>query len=110
MEVSGQLHAPATLPQGKSPQYPLDRRLGTSQSLSGRGCKEKNSQPLPGFEFPIFQPVAQRYTTELSRLLAYIIQACKKEKSGKIFRPNKDEVKCYVTENFVIYSHLVLLG
>jgi hypothetical protein len=24
MEVSGQLHAPAALPQGKSPWYPLD--------------------------------------------------------------------------------------
>jgi hypothetical protein len=30
--------------------------------------KEKNSQPLPGLEPPIIQPVAQRYTTELSRL------------------------------------------
>jgi hypothetical protein len=27
------------------------------------------SQPLPGLEPPIIQPVAQRYTTELSRLL-----------------------------------------
>jgi hypothetical protein len=25
MEVNGQLHAPAALPQGKSPWYPLDR-------------------------------------------------------------------------------------
>jgi len=28
MKVSGQLHTPAALPQGKSPWYPLDRRLG----------------------------------------------------------------------------------
>jgi len=27
MEVSGQLHAPAALSPGNSPQYPLDRRL-----------------------------------------------------------------------------------
>jgi len=27
MEVSGQLHAPAAVPQGKSPQYSLDRRV-----------------------------------------------------------------------------------
>jgi hypothetical protein len=26
--VSGQLHAPAALPPGKEPWYPLDRRLG----------------------------------------------------------------------------------
>jgi hypothetical protein len=31
--------------------------------------KRKNSQPLPGLEPLIMQPVAQRYTTELSQLL-----------------------------------------
>jgi hypothetical protein len=46
MEVSRQLHAPAALPQGKSPWYPLDRRLGGSQSRPRRGGEEKNSQPL----------------------------------------------------------------
>jgi hypothetical protein len=50
MEVSDQLHAPAALPQGKSPSYPLDRRLGGPQSRSGRGGEEKNSQPPPGIE------------------------------------------------------------
>jgi hypothetical protein len=44
MKVSGQIHAPAALPQGKSQCYPLDRRLGGAQSLSGRGGEEKNSQ------------------------------------------------------------------
>jgi hypothetical protein len=34
-------------PQGKSPRYRLDRRLGGSQSRSGRGGEEKTSQPLP---------------------------------------------------------------
>jgi hypothetical protein len=51
------------------PWYPLDSRLGGSQSRSGRGGKEKNSQSLPGLEPPIIKPVAQYYTTELSRLL-----------------------------------------
>jgi hypothetical protein len=50
MEASGQPNAPAALPQGKSPWYPLDRRLGGPQSRSGRGVKEKNSQPLLGLE------------------------------------------------------------
>jgi hypothetical protein len=50
MEVSGQLHASVALPQGKSPWYPLDRRLGGPQSRSGRGGEEKNSQPPPGLE------------------------------------------------------------
>jgi hypothetical protein len=54
-------------PQGKGPWYPLEWRLGEPQSRSRIGGEEKNSQPLPGFEPPIIQPKAQRYTTELSR-------------------------------------------
>jgi hypothetical protein len=57
-------------PKGKSPWYPLDRRLGGPQSRSGRGGEEKNSQPLPGLKHPIIQPVAQRYITDIS-LLSY---------------------------------------
>jgi hypothetical protein len=44
MEMSGQLHAPATLPQRKSPWYPLDRKRGGPQSHSGHSGEEKNSQ------------------------------------------------------------------
>jgi hypothetical protein len=36
--------------QGKSPWYPLDRRLGGPQSRSGRDGEEKNSQPPPEIE------------------------------------------------------------
>jgi hypothetical protein len=50
MKVSGQIHTPAALHQGKGPRYPLDRRLGGHQSLSGGGGEEKNSQPTPGIE------------------------------------------------------------
>jgi hypothetical protein len=50
MEVSSQLHTPAALPQGKSPWYPLDRRLGVPQSRSVCGGEEKNSQPPLGIE------------------------------------------------------------
>jgi hypothetical protein len=47
----------------------LDRRLCGIQNRCGSGGEEKNSHPLPGLETPIIQPVTQRYTTELSRLL-----------------------------------------
>jgi hypothetical protein len=47
----------------------LDKRLGGLQSRSGRGGEEKNSLPLPELEAPIIQPLAQRYTIQLSRLL-----------------------------------------
>jgi hypothetical protein len=50
-------------PQGKSPWYPLNRRLDGPQSQSGCSGEEKNTQPLPGLEPPTIQPVAQRYTT-----------------------------------------------
>jgi hypothetical protein len=69
MEMSGQLHAPAALSQGKSYWYSLDRRLSGPQSRSERGGEEKNSHPLRRLEPPIIQPVVQQYTTELSRLL-----------------------------------------
>jgi hypothetical protein len=55
--------------QGKSPWYPLNRRLGGPQSQSERSGKDRNSQLLRGLETPIIQPVAQGYTTELSWLL-----------------------------------------
>jgi hypothetical protein len=70
MEMSGQFHAPAAFSQGNIPWYPLDRRLGGPQSRSG---EENNSHSLPGFERPIIQPIAQLYTTELSRLLSNVI-------------------------------------
>jgi hypothetical protein len=50
MGMSGQLHAPAALLPRKNIWYPLDRRLGGTQSRSGRGGEEKNSQPPPGIE------------------------------------------------------------
>jgi hypothetical protein len=46
----------------------MDRRLYGTQSRSGRGGEEKNSQLLPGLELLIIHPVAQCYTIELSRL------------------------------------------
>jgi hypothetical protein len=56
-------------PQGKSPWYPLDRRLAGSQSRSGHGGEKKNSQPLSGLEPPIIQPEALRCTIQLPLLL-----------------------------------------
>jgi hypothetical protein len=55
MEVSGQLHATADLPPGKSPWYPLDRRLGGPQSRSGRGGEEKIPSPCRDSNHPIIQ-------------------------------------------------------
>jgi hypothetical protein len=59
MEVNGQLHARPPYPQGKSPLYPLDRKLGGPQWRSGRGGEGKIPQPLPGFEQPINQPLVR---------------------------------------------------
>jgi hypothetical protein len=60
---------PRPLYPREKPWHPLDRRLDVPQRRSGGGGEEKNSHPLPGLEPPIIQPLAQRYTTELSRLL-----------------------------------------
>jgi hypothetical protein len=55
---------PGSFTSSEKMSYPLDRRLGGQQSRSGR-CDEKKK----GLEPPIIQPVTQRYTTDLSRLL-----------------------------------------
>jgi hypothetical protein len=68
MEVSDQLHTPI-VPQGKNLRYPLKMKLVEYQVRYGHGVEEKNSQPLEGLESPIIHPVAQHYTTELSRLI-----------------------------------------
>jgi hypothetical protein len=54
----------------------MDRWLDGSQSRSGSGGEEKNFQPPPALEPPIIQPVAQRYTTEITRLLGeeYVLE------------------------------------
>jgi hypothetical protein len=44
-------------------------RLGEPQSRSGRGGGEKNFRTLLGLQHPIVLPLAQRCTTELSRLM-----------------------------------------
>jgi hypothetical protein len=45
MEVSGQFTPQPLYPQGKSPSYTLDRRLGGPQGRSGRGGEEKIPSP-----------------------------------------------------------------
>jgi hypothetical protein len=47
--------------QGKSPCYPLDRRLGGPQNRSGRGGEDKNSQGLPELEHPARSPELYRW-------------------------------------------------
>jgi hypothetical protein len=47
MEVSGHLHAPATLLPGKELRYPSDRRLGGTQRRSGRGDEGKIIRSFP---------------------------------------------------------------
>jgi hypothetical protein len=66
MKVSGQIHTPPLYPQGKSPWYPLDRRLDGPQSRSGRGGVEKNSQLPPGIE--PYNPDRPAHRPELYRL------------------------------------------
>jgi len=50
-------NAPATLPPGKNPQYPVSRNLDGPQSLSESLRYEMNSLPLSRFESPNVQPV-----------------------------------------------------
>jgi hypothetical protein len=65
----GQLHAPAALPRGKSPRYPLDRRLGGAQSQSGRFGEEKNLDPIG----KVTSSITQKLQSFINRCLRRII-------------------------------------
>jgi hypothetical protein len=41
MEVSGEFYDPELYPQGRSPRYPLCRRLGGPQSRSAHGREDR---------------------------------------------------------------------
>ena len=69
MGLSGQRHASAGLPPGKT-RYPLYRRLGGPQDRSGR--VRKISAPS-GFDPPIVQPIASRFTNWANPTPTYII-------------------------------------
>jgi hypothetical protein len=69
VEVSGRFHASVVLHPGKELLLPTGEDDGGPQSQSEFGGEEINSQPLPGNKHPLFYPVAQRYTNDLSRLL-----------------------------------------
>jgi hypothetical protein len=118
MEMSDQLDAPAALSAGKSPWYPMDRRLGGLQNRSGRGGEEKNSRPLVGSRTVLdavvkrkipgpcrdsnprssIQLGAQRYTTELSRLLT--------GRNNSIFRILNWCMFLYASDSFCIYHRV----
>jgi hypothetical protein len=59
---------------------------------TGHGGEEKNSQSLPALEPPIIQPVAQRHTTELSRLLRMILIWMSECEDGRWFKLAQDRV------------------
>jgi hypothetical protein len=50
MEVSGQLHAPAALPQGRSPSYSFDRRLAIQIETKERFGSTKDEMTLHSVE------------------------------------------------------------
>jgi hypothetical protein len=66
LEVSGQLDAPAALPPGKRPLYPVDRRLGVPQNLYGL-YREGKILSLPGLELrPLGSPARSQLLYRLS--------------------------------------------
>jgi len=59
MEVSGHFK-----PEERGPRYPLDRRLGGTQSWHGRGSEKENITflPLPGIESRFSNPLLSSET------------------------------------------------
>jgi hypothetical protein len=58
MEVSGQPHAPATLPAWTEAAVPTEKKVGlTPEPLSAFLGKTNNLLPLSGSEFRTVQPI-----------------------------------------------------
>jgi hypothetical protein len=69
MEVSSQLHVLATLPLGRRPWYPLDRRLVGLRAILDAVMKRKEIPAPSGNEILVTQPIALlTILTELSWL------------------------------------------
>jgi len=56
--MSGQLDSPAAFTPGKEPRYPLNRKLGGSQSPSWRFREQKSLLLLLGCGTRTFKPMA----------------------------------------------------
>ena len=79
MEVGGQRHAPVALPPVNT-RYPLYRKLGGPQGLSGRVRK---ISPPPGFDPRTVQSVASRCTNyAIPVTKSNIIQFLKTDETG----------------------------
>jgi hypothetical protein len=68
MEMSGQLHAPATLLLNKTFMYSLDRRFRRLQDQSGLSDDEKNTFPYPSSPLLVARPIL----TEISPFIGSI--------------------------------------
>jgi len=71
MEVSGQLHVPTALPQGKRPRYPLDSRLVGPRADLGAVLKRKNPCPFRELNSCHSARILITIQTELPRLVLY---------------------------------------
>jgi hypothetical protein len=66
-DVSGHLHAPATLPQGTEPSVSLDMRLGGFHIRSGC-CDEKTPLLLPGLSLLTWNSITPMDSSKLERV------------------------------------------
>jgi hypothetical protein len=98
--MSGQLHAPTTLPQRNSPQYPLDRRLGGPQNQSGQHGEEKKLAPMgtQTVTLRLSSPLPVTILTAVSQLLLYI------SSYRNCFYTNKYN---YIISNMTLYSQVI---
>jgi len=58
MDVSDQLHAPATLPKETISRFPLNNKLGGPQNVSGRFGAQRGIVALPGMQQRIDPPIS----------------------------------------------------
>jgi hypothetical protein len=72
MDMRGQLHTPASLSLEKEPLVPIGKEAREGPR-AGLDTVVKRKVPSP-YKNPIIQPVAQRYTPELSRPIKHKLE------------------------------------
>jgi hypothetical protein len=86
-------------PQGKSPWYPMDWRLG-----GPKASEEKNSRLLLRLELLIIQSVAQCYTTKLSSFIQQLKSTVKCQASTEMTHQLKDDSYSGVNFVYIVYQ------
>jgi hypothetical protein len=104
MEVSGQLHAPASLLTSQKTLVPTNRRLCGSRNLCGSSEEEKNRLSLPGIELRFLgHSVHKLVTIPTTDYTTLVPHTCHQNKASKISTGNWCRLQHRTLSHYFLY-------